>query len=287
MLERLIRNLAMQDTRGLFEISCVVVDNDEMGGARDTVGRLKNELGLELIYSIEKERTIPAVRNHALRLARGNYIGIIDDDEFPPPHWLVTLYHAIQTFGVEGALGPVHPFFEQEPPMWLVKSRLCERPVLRTGTLLQWGQTRTGNVLLKREVFDKHGLCFDVEMKTGGTDREFFKQAMRRGFRFVAVAEAPVYETVPPERWSRRYYLRRALVNGFNAHRNSREEGRGMSRCVQPLKSTLALLVYAAAIPFCVLAGSRAVMGCLVRGGHHLSRLCAMLGIELVTKRDF
>lgn len=287
MLERLLRNLALQETGGFFDFSVIVVDNDASGPARETVMRLKEELGLNITYSIEPERTIPAARNHALRLARGNYIGIIDDDEFPPHQWLFTLYRAIQTFGVDGALGPVRPFFEKKPPDWLVKGRFCERPVYRTGTLLHWDQTRTGNVLLKKDVFDKHHLCFDLKWKTSGSDRAFFKEAMKAGCRFVAVEEAPVYEIVPPERWKKSYYLKRALVHGFNAHRNSVSEKNGFSRVVVPMKSMVALMAYSIATPFCACLGTHALMNCLERGCHHLSRLSAMLGIELVKKRDF
>jgi glycosyltransferase involved in cell wall biosynthesis len=184
MLERLLRSLKLQETTGLFDFSVVVVDNDASGPARDTVMRLKAELGLEIDYGVEPEQIIPAARNHALRLARGNYIGIIDDDEFPS-----------QT----------------------------------------WNQTRTGNVLLKREVFDKRRLRFDLKWKTSGSDRAFFKQAIQLGCRFIAVEEAPVYENGPPERWK----------------------------------------------------GNQILAKCLGRGGHQLSRLCAIFGIEPVKKRDF
>ncbi|MEM2145412.1 MAG: glycosyltransferase family 2 protein [Candidatus Jordarchaeaceae archaeon] len=287
MLERLLRSLALQETEGLFDFSVVVVDNDALGPAREIVMRLKAELGLDITYDIEPQRTIPAARNHALRLARGNYIGIIDDDEFPPPHWLITLYRAIQTFNVDGALGPVHPFFDQKPPAWLLKSRLCERPTHRTGTLLNWDQTRTGNVLLKKEVFDKHNLCFDLKWKTSGSDREFFKEAMKAGYRFIAVEEAPVYEIVPPERWTKSYYIKRALVHGFNAHRNSMGEMNVFSHLVVPIKSMVALMTYCIAIPFCACLGTHVLMNCLEKGCHHFSRLSAMVGIELVKKRDF
>jgi len=279
--------LAAQETSDLFDYSVVVVDNDSAGPAAETVMRLKEELGLEIVYRIEREQTIPAVRNHALRLANGNYIAIIDDDEFPPQNWLLTMYRAIITFDVDGALGPVHPFFEAQPPGWLIKSGFCERPIHRTGTILKWDETRTGNVLLKRDVFDKHNLCFDERFKTGGSDREFFKQAMRKGCKFIAVAEAPVYEIVPPERWMKRYWLKRALVNGFNAHKNSEGQTHGLSKIMVPLNSTVALLVYTISAPFCACIGSHVLMKCLEKGCHHLSRLCAMVGIELVKRRDF
>ena len=287
MLERLLRKLVLQETDGLFDFSVVVVDNDAAGPAKETVTRLQEELGLNITYGIEPEQAIPAARNHALRLARGNYIAIIDDDEFPPQHWLITMYRAIQTFDIDGALGPVHPFFEQQPPAWLLKGGFCDRPVHRTGTLLHWDQTRTGNVLLKKEVFDKHNCCFDLKCKTSGSDRMFFNDAMQVGCRFIAVEEAPVYEIVPPERQTKSYYLKRSLLYGFNAHRHSVARMRGLSQVTVLLKSTVALFTYTIAVPFCVCFGSHVLMNCLERGCHHLSRLLAMLGIELVKKRNF
>lgn len=286
-LERLLRKLAAQETAGLFDYSVVVVDNDADGSAAETVGRVCDASGLRVTYDVEAERTIPAVRNHALGLACGNYIAIIDDDEFPPPFWLLNLYKGIQTFDVDGGLGPVHPFFTQEPPSWLIKGGFCERPVSRTGALLRWDQTRTGNVLLKRDVFDRHHLGFDPKFRTGGSDREFFKQAMRLGYRFVAVAEAPVYEEVPPERWQRGYWVKRAVVNGFNAHQNSRDQMGTWRAAFMTIRLLGAVLVYASAMPFCACFGTHAIIRCLERGAHHLSRLCAMAGIELVKRRDF
>ncbi|WP_435550558.1 glycosyltransferase family 2 protein [Desulfobacterium sp. N47] len=287
MLEHLLRKIALQKTDGLFDYSIVVVDNGVAGHAREIVMKLKTELGMNIFYDIEPEHTIPAVRNHALRLATGNYIAIIDDDEFPPQHWLVTMYRAIQTFDVDGALGPVHPFFEQHPPFWLIKGQFCERPVHRTGTLLQWNQTRTGNVLLKKNVFDKHNLCFDPKFKTGGSDQAFFKQAMEVGCKFIAVEEAPVYENVPPERQTKTYYLKRALVNGYNSYKYSINKAHGLSRVIAPAKSLFALLVYTLYIPFCICIGTHMVIKYAEKGANHMSQLFAMLGIELVKKRNF
>jgi succinoglycan biosynthesis protein ExoM len=287
MLEHLLRKVALQETCGLFDFSVVVVDNDATGPAGETVTRMQEELGLDITYGVEPVRTIPAARNHALRLARGNYIGIIDDDELAPPQWLITMYRAIQTFDVDGALGPVHPFFENQPPVWLLKSQFCERPVHRTGTLLDWDQTRTGNVLLKKNVFDEHRLCFDLNCKTSGSDKEFFREAMNMGYRFIAVEEAPVYEIVPPERQTKGYYLKRALVQASNERRFRAPQLRGLSSVTAPLKAIVALLVYTLILPFSVFIGSHAVMKYAEKAAYHLSWLLAILGLDLAKNRNF
>ena len=286
MLEHLLRKIALQETDGLFDYSIAVVDNDVAGPARETVMRLRDELGLDITYGIEAVQTISAARNHALWLAKGNYIAIIDDDEFPPTHWLRKLYRAIQTFDVDGALGPVHPFFENKPPDWLVKSRFCERPVHRTGTLLIWDQTRTGNVLLKKDVFDKHQLRFDLKYKTSGSDKEFFREAMQRGCRFVAVEEAPVYEIVPLERQTKKYYLRRAILQASNERKYRAPLLHGILKVKIPLKAIAALIVYTLILPFSTFAGSHSVIKYAEKCAYHASWLLTMLGFDLAKKRN-
>lgn len=287
MLERLINKLKTLETGGLFNYSIIIIDNDQSGSARDLVKKLAENISLEIQYEIEPERSIPAARNRALKLATGNYIAIIDDDEFPPPTWLITLYRAIQTFDVDGALGPVIPYFEKKPPSWLIKGKFCERPIYRTGTILDWYHTRTGNVLIKRKVFDEHALKFDIKYTTSGSDRAFFKKAIELGYRFVAVAEAPVYETVPPERWKKTYYIRRSIVHGYNTYKNSIKCTSLIRQLLTGLISILALGFYVSVFPFSLILGPSWYVKNLEKGVHHLSQLLARLGIELIKSRDF
>ncbi|MBC7364165.1 MAG: glycosyltransferase family 2 protein [Candidatus Aminicenantes bacterium] len=286
-LERLIKKLLVQETQGLFNYSIIVVDNDIAGSSRVLIENINKNITDKIHYDIEPERSIPAARNRALSLADGNYIAIIDDDEFPPPHWLVTLYKAIQTFDVDGALGPVIPYFEQRPPSWLIKGKFCERPIYRTGTLLEWHHTRTGNVLLRRKVFEEHNLKFDLKWKTSGSDRAFFKKAIELGYKFVAVAEAPVYEIVPPERWAKSYYIKRALVHGYNTYRNSIKGTSFLWQFITAFKSAMALGAYLIIFPFSLVLGPAWYLKCLEKGAHHLSQLVARFGLEIIKKRDF
>jgi succinoglycan biosynthesis protein ExoM len=287
LLEKLLRKLEAQETGGHFDFSIVVVDNDAAGGAKGVAAKLQPELKTALKYDIEPDKCIAAARNRAVGLARGNYIAFIDDDEFPPQDWLLTLYRAIQLFDADGALGPVYPYFDTPPPAWLVRSEFCERPVHRTGTWLHWEQTRTGNVLLKRRVFDQHGLWFDVKYRTSGSDKEYFREAMALGYRFVAVEEAPVYETVPPTRQTSRYYLTRAIVQASNERKFRAPYLRGLSRFSAPLRVMAALTVYSVILPFSLLRGKHAAIKCLEKCAYHLSWLLAMIGVDLAKQRNF
>jgi succinoglycan biosynthesis protein ExoM len=264
----------------------VVVDNDEERRAERLVTQLSAELRLDVTYSVEKERTIATVRNHALTLAKGNLIGIIDDDEFPTPTWLLRMHEALEAFDVDGVVGPVYPYFAATPPSWLVKSGVCQLPVHKTGTLLQWSQIFTNNVLIKREVFDEHGLRFDRTFRTGGSDQDFFRRAMTHGYTFVAVKEAAVYETIPQGRWTRSHWTKRALVNGANAWKYAANMSPSR-RLIVVLKSAVGACAYATALPICVCLGRHRSLQCIEKCFYHFSRLCSSFGLELWTKRDF
>jgi GT2 family glycosyltransferase len=212
---------------------------------------------------------------------------MIDDDEFPPPNWLLTLFRAIQTFDVDGVLGPVHPFFERRPPAWLMKGMFSGAPVYRTGTLLSWQQTYAGNALLKAKVCSTRQNPFDESFSIGGEDQVFFRDAMEAGFRCVAIEEAAIYEIVPPERWTKKYYLRRAIANGFNAHKADRSQGWSRARVMKPLKSLIAICVYAAILPIAFILSEYSFVRILEKGGHHLSRLLAIVHVQLLKERGF
>lgn len=286
MLENLVRTLSLQVTDEMFEFSIVIIDNDAQGPAQETVNKLKELYSFEITYEIEPTNTIPAARNHALKLAKGNYIAIIDDDEFAPRDWLINMYQAILTFNVDGALGPVFPFYEKYPPKWLVKSGLCERPVIRTGTLLHWNDTRTGNVLLKKEVFEKNNLFFDLNCKTSGSDKEFFREAMDLGCRFIAVEEAPVYEIVTPERQTKVYYFRRNLIQASNERRFRAPLLRGISKISAPIKKIFALIIYTIMVPICAVAAKHLALKFGLKVVYHLSWLLTMIGFDFAKKRN-
>jgi glycosyltransferase involved in cell wall biosynthesis len=112
---------------------------------------------IQIIYCVEPERNIALARNRALENARGDFIAFIDDDEFPAHNWLANLLTTLEKHAADGVLGPVRPFFDTPPPAWLVRGRFCQRPEHPTGLLLNWRQTRTGNVFFKQNNFNFTG----------------------------------------------------------------------------------------------------------------------------------
>ena len=149
LLKRLLLELDRQETSGLFSYSIVVVDNDRVMSAQHIVQSFQQLSNIEVRYCLEPEQSIALARNRAVENAKGDFIAFIDDDEYPDRQWLLTLFLAFNTFKVDGILGPVLPYYEQEPPQWIIKGKFHERPSHATGTVLHWTKTRTGNVLLR------------------------------------------------------------------------------------------------------------------------------------------
>ena len=275
LLSGLLAGLAAQRTDGLFTYSIVVADNDPETSGREAVGLFAESAAVPVTYCSEPERNIAMARNKAVGNARGEYIAFIDDDERPGDGWLLGLFKACGEYRADGVLGPVRPRFEEAPPPWIVKGGFFERPEHPTGYVLKWQETRTGNVLFRRDILEGDDKPFRPEFGTGSEDVEFFFEMTKRGRRFVWCAEAPVYESVPPERCTRAYLLRRAVVRGSTY---PRRRGRGRAGL---MKSAVAIPAYALLLPFLFLFGRHLFVRYLIKLADHSSRVMAFLGVDM------
>jgi glycosyltransferase involved in cell wall biosynthesis len=269
-LKRLLATLGQQRTDGRFTYSVVVADNDKLQSAKPVV--VENRWSVETTYRCEPEQNIAAARNAALAAAKGDFVAFIDDDEFPVDDWLLNLFQAQLLHEADGVLGPVKPHFDETPPTWLVRSRFCERPEHRTGLVLDWQETRTGNVLLKRAMIEGVKEPFDSRFAGGGEDCDFFRRMIAKGRVFKWCNEAVVYEVVPPSRWKKSYYLRRALLQGQN--------NRHWFSLRAVVKSLVAVPAYVLALPFALLAGQHRFMKILVKLCSHVGQLAGLVGLR-------
>ena len=279
LLGRLLSKLEEQKTEDLFDYSIVVVDNDKSESARATVEAFVQRSAIPTNYSVEEEQNIALARNKALESTRGDFIAFIDDDEFPGDRWLANLCRAINRFPSDGILGPVLPHFEEKPPGWVVKGGFFNRPTHRTGHVLGWKSTRTGNTLLLRELFTKDRNWFDPKFGSGGEDRDFFRRKIQEGRVFVWCDEAVVFETVSPKRWQRTVLLKRALLRGEMAFNGTAR------RPVSLIKSGVAIAIYTACLPLFLMLGQHVFMKYLIKDCDHLGKVLAFLGIDWVGEK--
>lgn len=276
---RALGKLNAQETNRLFTYSAVVADNDAGASARSIVSGFPSIGGYPVTYVVEPQKSISCARNAAILNASGDYIAFVDDDEYPAQDWLLKLLQTCTAAGVDGVLGPVRPYFDSPPPAWVTRGAFFERPSHRTGMVLNWSQTRTGNVLFLRRILPKDEAPFRVEFGTAGGDIDFFRRMIGQGRRFIWCEEAVVFEVVPPSRCRLSYLLKRALMRGSKFH------GHPVNRIKNAMKSLIAVPAYVIALPFVALLGAHVFIKYLIKLCDHLSRLLGFVGVELVRQR--
>jgi succinoglycan biosynthesis protein ExoM len=277
-LRRLLDELSAQETGGLFTYSIVIADNDELRSAEPLVAEVAALSAIAIRYCVEPQQNIALARNKAIENADGDFVAFIDDDEFPEKDWLKRLFQTCDQYQVDGVLGPVKRHFDEQAPAWLVKSRFYDRHINPTGSVVEWEEARTGNVLLRKSLFESDVMPFRKEFRAG-EDQDFFRRKIEQGRRFVWSADAIAYETVPPARWKRSYLLRKALLRGATA-------------ALQPtcgpkniIKSMIAVPIYVMALPFALLSGQHRFMTLLVKIFDHLGKLLALVGLNPVKEQ--
>ena len=283
MLSNLLSKLQDQVTEDRFTYSAVVVDNDANKTALDTVTNWKNKSSIQIDYFCEPEQNIALARNKAVANAKGNFIAFIDDDEFPDKNWLINLFKTLNQYRCAGVLGPVKPYFETAPPEWIIKGKICERKSYPTGTILKKpDETRTGNVLFNKAICRNQEKPFNPEFGlTGGEDVDFFDRMMKRKLTFVWCNEAFVYEIVPPDRFKRTFYLKKALLRGeVNADKLSLFS-------IKSIKSVIAFIIYTISLPFFLLFGQHLFMKYLIKDCDHIGKILGFCGITFIKKRNF
>ncbi len=282
LLADLLRGLRRQTTEGKFTWSIVVVDNDRQGSARQTVEEFQRENPDGIKYFIEPEQNIALARNRTVANAHGEFVAFIDDDEVPIDDWLLKMYAALLRYDADGVLGPVEPRFVVTPPEWITKAGVFERPNgpgYETGSVLSWRQTGTGNVLLRRRLFDGVEGPFKAEFGSGGEDLDFFRRAMARGNVFVWCDEATAYETVPPERTRVFFQLKRGLLRGKVSLANP------SGRVLGILKSLAASGIYTMLLPVFLILGRSVFLKYLIKDFDHIGKLLALCRIRVVRQK--
>jgi succinoglycan biosynthesis protein ExoM len=278
-LKRLLNTLGQQKTDNQFDYCIVVTDNDAQMSSKAVVAEFTTQSAIGVTYCSEPRQNIALARNKALEHAKGDFIAFIDDDEFPEPDWLRMMLKACEDYKAAGILGPVRPHFEEQPPSWIIKGGFCERPEHPTGRVMDWEECRTGNLLFRKSILDGGGEAFKPEFGTGGEDKDFFMRMTQQGHEFRWCNEGITYETVPPERWTRSYMLKRALLRGKNILKHPTGKMGLIAR------SLVAAPSYALILPFTLLLGQHVFMKYCIKFCDHSGRLLAVFGLNPIRER--
>lgn len=271
--------LEHQVTGGLFRYSILVADNDINRSAEPVVLSFAKKSVIDIEYYVERIQNIALARNMAVRNAKGDLIAFIDDDEIPEMNWLFSLYHALHHYNADGVLGPVIPNYQVAPPKWVIKGKFYERPTYETGFVIDWTKGRTGNLLIKKEMFSATVDLFDPSFGSGGEDQDFTRRMIQKGHIFIWCNEALAHESVPPIRWKRVFMIKRALLRGKMSLRYP------TSRLIMFIRASLAIPVYVMALPLLALFGHHLFMQYVIKTFDHCGRIFAMIKVDVINQK--
>jgi succinoglycan biosynthesis protein ExoM len=193
------------------QMEVIVVDNDPSLSASSVCKRAV--LPRSVRYVAESRRGIVHVRNRAIAEASGSeFLAFLDDDEVPDEMWLDELLATQARFGADVVAGPTRPVHEPGLPEWIRRGSFFERPRHDTGTPLEF--CASGNVLVRTNVFPRVGQFDDNFQLTGGEDTQFFLRVRRAGYKIVWSNEAVAWETVPRDRATLNWIVRRGYQSG-------------------------------------------------------------------------
>lgn len=214
LLLRLLHALQARDPSiGELRVEVVVVDNAPELGAEAVVRQLSPDPATPVTYVPLGAGNISAGRNETLRqaVARARYLALIDDDELPEPAWLNELLAVQAGTGADIVTGPVLAMYPPAAPGYLRSDDFYSVVGAPEGAWV--GEAVSGNALIATASVD--GLAFDTSLgRSGGEDQLFFRAARARGAGIYYSPRPRVHETVPAERLSVRYLVRREYRKG-------------------------------------------------------------------------
>jgi glycosyltransferase involved in cell wall biosynthesis len=216
-LARLLAALDALETDA--KVSVLVADNDaERHEARDLCERLRAACRWPLDCIVVAERGIAQARNalveRALSAHAGEFVAMLDDDEWPSPQWLDAFLRVQRNTNADALHGGVVRVFENAPDPAVVNCNGIGDWRNPTGALAMIEST--SNVLIRRACLEAMARpWFDPAFAlTGGEDRDFFTRLSARGARFAWADEAMIYAHVPASRATLNWALKRAYRVG-------------------------------------------------------------------------
>lgn len=209
----------------------IVVDNCSNDATPEIVqGRIAAHPGCRLRYIKENRLGLSYARNRGIEEATGHYIAYLDDDAIPVSGWLAALLDGFETLSPRPVCigGKVILNWEGQEPKWVVSQYRHLFSCVDHGDRILYLNTAPpakrwlvgANMAFDRTYLLNHALTFPPLLGRKGHDllsgeeSAVVNELFRSGAPVFYIPEAIVYHTVPPERRSYQYFVRRLVADG-------------------------------------------------------------------------
>lgn len=218
-------------------------------------------------YLHEPRMGLSTARNRAIEYCLDNnreWLIFIDDDTWVSKDWLENL---VDTQRQYRSVNIFHGHISYLRTGDLKKAWIKDPKWPKHGSDMKCACTN--NVMFNMSIC-KGGLRFDEAYNyTGGEDTDFFLRAVESGERIIYLDNANIYEKVPQERQTFKYYLWRsyycAAANSYSAIRRDGKVSfiRRIPKMIRRFLTGALLLISS---PLCIVAGKDKALSVAIRG---------------------
>jgi GT2 family glycosyltransferase len=190
LIETCLESLLRQDyPKDRYEI--IVVDDGSEDDTRRVVEAVVRRILLPAAqYVWHAHAGLNSARNTALRVAVGDPICFVDDDQVMPSSWLTALAEGAERHPEAGCLGgPIRLRYEGTPPRMCAGERLGETELDHGGRVCEVPYVWGGNMALRRRAVERVG-GFREDLVMGGTETEWQDRLRAAGEPVVYLPEA-------------------------------------------------------------------------------------------------
>lgn len=241
LLVELLDSLASQ-TFPLDKFEVIVVDNDESASAKYVIDEAMGRYpALRILYDIEPIQGISYARNRTVKMASGELLAFIDDDEVASENWLLALIQTLDSCHADVVLGPVIPVYPDETRGWVKESHFFERHRYKTGVRIGSDVGGAGNLLIKTAILKfRYPRPFSEALaRSGGEDHELMKWLEGQGAKFIWCDEAEAHEVVPFSRQTLAYVLERSFRSSVTYWRYEYRNRLGLGVLIESVKGLI------------------------------------------------
>ena len=210
-----------------MQVVVTVVDNNSRDNTRLLVQSYQEKFQGRLRYEFESRQGRSYALNAGIASTRGDFVGIIDDDEEIDKEWYQTIYEAFTNKGVDFIGGPYVPRWKIQPPQWLPAEY---------GSVVGWvdggdiespfdsnypGILMGGNAVFTRSILEKVGPYSTWLGRTNkgllsGEDEDLYDRLLAAGAKGLYLPSLIIYHHVTPERLTRSYFRRWCFWRGVS-----------------------------------------------------------------------
>lgn len=210
------------------EVEILIIDNNSVDNTKKIVEDYSRKSPIEILYFYEAQQGLSAARNRAVKEARGDYIGFLDDECVVLPDWLEIIVADIDEFSPLIIGGPyVGALFPGTAPKWFKTEYgnayfLANR--FERGYQKEF-RASGGNMFLQRKVCETQKFDPDFGMK-GDALRLGEEVLLQERFLSENAGAMVFYEPriqvahyVLPQKMSLSYHARRLMEAGASSYK--------------------------------------------------------------------